>query len=126
MMLPAREALEDLVKKVVIPSRNKIGRCFYLRILSLHAVGLPEIVKVGVADNLPVERSLRNIIDRSEKGEATIDLLTVDQLLRGILIGAVAHPYPVHGVLLLQHAVASEVAVIVLLIRNGNQGLRVS
>ena len=122
LLPPALEALETFVQQIVVPARDEIGRCLHLAVLALHAIRSPELVEAGVANDFPVEGPFADVVERRQQRQAAVHLIPVDQISRGVLVGALAQPDEIHGVLQLQNAVVAHVAVVVLLVGDGHEG----
>ena len=81
--------------------------------------------KRSVADDLPVEGALAEVVEGAHEGQPPVDLVPVDQVPGGVLVRAVPEPDEVHGVLQLQDAVAAHVPVVVFLVGDRHQALHV-
>ena len=122
---PPLEEPASLVDEVVVPAGDQVGGNGYLPVLVPHRVGLPEVVERMVADDLAVELQVDDVVHCRHEGQAAVDLVPVHQRGRRPLVGPAGHVDEELGHVLLEHAVDALVAEVVLLRRDGSDGLQV-
>ena len=128
VLAPGRPALEEparLVDEVVVPASNQVSGNGDFTVLIPHRVGLPEVVESMVADHLAVELQVDDVVHCRHQRQAAVYIVPVHQGGGRPLVRPAGHVDEELGHVLLQHAVETLVAEVVLLRSDGSDGLEI-